>query len=87
MTRDEIRDTVFRALGKIAPEANLNKLKPTARIREQLDIDSMDFLNFLIALNKELRVEIPERDYPRLVTLEGCINYLETFLVGHQCGE
>jgi acyl carrier protein len=80
MTRDEIHNAVLNTLGQIAPEANLAKLKPTARLRAQLDMDSMDFLNFLIALNKELHVEIPERDYTRLATLDGCVNYLDALL-------
>jgi acyl carrier protein len=44
--------------------------------RDQLDIDSMDFLNFVIALHKELRIEIPEVDYPKLATLKGCVEHL-----------
>ncbi len=76
MTRDEIRETVLRVLGQIAPEADLSQIKPNLRIRDQLDIDSMDLLNFVIGLHKELNVEIPEADYPRLATLDGCIDYL-----------
>jgi acyl carrier protein len=78
MTEIEIREAVLRVLGNIAPEADLNRLKPQARLRDQLDIDSMDFLNFVIGLHQELRVEIPERDYGRLATLVGCIEYLAT---------
>ena len=76
MTKDEIRTTALRILGEIAPEADQAQLKPDVSFRDQLDIDSMDFLNFVIALDKELHVEIPEADYPRLATLEGCIEYL-----------
>jgi acyl carrier protein len=76
MTSDEIRMTVLRALGEIAPEANLQRIKPEVGFRQQLDIDSMDFLNFVIALHTALGIEIPERDYPQLATLQGCINYL-----------
>lgn len=76
MTHDELRSAVLRTLGNIAPEADLARLKPNVSLREQLDIDSMDFLNFVIALHQELSVEIPERDYPKLITLDGCINYL-----------
>lgn len=78
MTRDEIRTKVLSSLSQIAPEADLNRLKPSVRIRDQLDLDSMDFLNFLIALNKELNADVPERDYPKLVTLDGLLNYLES---------
>ena len=80
MTELEIREIVLKVLGSIAPEADLNSLKPQARLRDQLDIDSMDFLNFVIGLHQELRVEIPERDYGRLATLSGCVDYLSTAL-------
>lgn len=80
MTRAEIRETVLRVLGRIAPEADLSRLKPDLRIRDQLDIDSMDLLNFVIALHKELKLEIPESDYPKLATLNGCTNYLASLL-------
>ena len=80
MTRDEIRGTVVRLLGKIAPEADLSRIKPSLRIRDQLDIDSMDLLTFLIELHKELKVEIPETDYPKLSTLDGCVDYLAALL-------
>ena len=76
MTPDDIRAAVLRALGRVAPEADLDNLKPDIGFREQLDIDSMDFLNFVIALHKELHIEIPERDYPKLSTLQSCTEYL-----------
>jgi acyl carrier protein len=69
---------VLRILGEIAPEADLARIKPQSRLRDQLDIDSMDFLNFVIGLHKALDVEIPERDYGRLATLAGCVEYLST---------
>ncbi len=76
MTADQIRATVLRVLGEIAPEADLAQLKPDVPLRTQLDLDSMDFLNFVIALHEALRVEIPEADYPKLATLDGCVDYL-----------
>jgi len=75
---DEIKEAVLRVLGEIAPEADLSTLKPDVNFRDQLDIDSMDFLNFVIALHETQRVEIPEADYPKLATLNGCIKYLGT---------
>lgn len=80
MTKDEIKGTVLRVLGEIAPEADLSQLKPDQRIRDQLDIDSMDALNFIIGLHKELKVEIPEADYSRLITLNSCTEYLASRL-------
>ena len=76
MTRDEIRIVVLRVLGRIVPEADLQQIKPGLRLRDQLDIDSMDLLNFVIGLHKELHIEIPEADYPKLATLDGCVDYL-----------
>jgi acyl carrier protein len=71
-----ITDVVLLALGRIAPEADLAALNPTADIREQLDIDSVDFLNFVLAIHKELGIDIPEADYGKLRSLESCIAYL-----------
>jgi acyl carrier protein len=62
MTKDQVKETVLRVLGQIAPEADLSQIKPDLRIRDQLDIDSMDLLNWVIGLHKELNVEIPEAD-------------------------
>ena len=76
MTRDEIRDVVLRALGEIAPEADLSTLEPDVSFRDQLDVDSMDLLNFVIALHVALHVDIPEADYPKLDTLHACVDYL-----------
>lgn len=76
MTRDEIRAVMLRALGDIAPEADLAALRADAPFREQLDLDSMDLLSFVVALHDALGVEIPEADYPRLATPAGCVEYL-----------
>jgi acyl carrier protein len=80
MTTEEIRNVVLNCLGSIAPEADLSRIRPALSLREQFDIDSMDFLNFVIALHKELQLEIPERDYPKLITLDGCVDYLAVAL-------
>jgi acyl carrier protein len=84
MSEAEIREAVLRVLGEIAPEADLTRLKPQARLRDELDIDSMDFLNLMIGLHNELHVEIPERDYAKLATLAGCVDYLATAVRGTQ---
>lgn len=75
-TREEIKEIIFKALGGIAPEADLTQLKPDLNFREQLDVDSMDLLNIMIALHEAFKVEIPESDYPKLMTLNGAIDYL-----------
>ena len=81
MTKDEIKATVLRMLGQVAPEADLGALKPNLRLRDQLDIDSMDLLNFVIGLHKEFKVDIPEADYPKLATLDGCVEYFAALQV------
>lgn len=76
MMETEIRETIIRGLSLIAPETDFEELLPTENIREELDIDSFDFLNFLIGLNEELGVDIPEDDYEKLVSLDDLIKYL-----------
>jgi acyl carrier protein len=76
MTKDEIRDGILRSLAQVAPEADLSRIKPNIRLRDQLDIDSMDLLNFVIAVHKEFNIEIPEADYPQLATLDGFTSYI-----------
>lgn len=76
MTTDEIRDTVLRMLVEIAPEADPAQIKADVDFRDQLDLDSMDLLNFVIAVDRELAVDIPESDYPRIGTLDTFVAYL-----------
>jgi acyl carrier protein len=76
VTDAEIRDAVIRILGRIAPEARGQTLEPGVSLRDQLDLDSMDLLNFVIALHEELQVDIPEADYAKLATLDGIVSYL-----------
>lgn len=73
---DQVKDTVLRLLGEIAPEADLAGLKSDLSFRDQLDLDSMDFLNFVISLHKTFGVDIPESDYPKYATLKGCVEHL-----------
>jgi acyl carrier protein len=77
MTADEVRTSVLRLLGNVAPEADLAELQSNVSLRDQLDVDSMDLLNFIISLHKEFGVEIPERDYGKLTTIDGCMAYLQ----------
>jgi acyl carrier protein len=76
MTDDDIRATVLRLLAEIAPEADPAEIDPDVNFRDQLDVDSMDLLNFLIAMHGEFAVEIPERDYGKLTTVNECATYL-----------
>ena len=76
MTAEEIRTTVIDALTRIAPEIDPAAIEPGASFRDALDLDSMDFLNFVLAVHDRLGIEIPEADYPRLSTLESAVAYL-----------
>jgi acyl carrier protein len=80
MTDAEIREAVLRLLSQVAPEADMASIQPTVRLRDQIDIDSMDALNFLIAVDAELHVDIPEADYPKLTTLDNIVGYLSAAL-------
>lgn len=79
-TAEDLRATVFSVLGEIAPEADAAGIDPTESLRQQLDLDSMDFLNFVIGLHKRLGVEIPESDYSRLASINGAVAYLNARL-------
>jgi acyl carrier protein len=76
MTPAEIRTIVIDALTRIAPEIDPASIAPGASFRDELDLDSMDFLNFVMAVHDRIGVEIPEADYSRLSTLDGAIAYL-----------
>jgi acyl carrier protein len=76
LTQESIKAVVLRTLGRIAPEADLTALGGSDDLREQLDIDSVDFLNFVVALHQELSIDVPEKDYAKLRTINGCVAYL-----------
>ena len=76
MNEEEARTAILAVLGSIAPEADLSELEPDVEFRDQLDIDSMDFLNFAIGLEERTGVAIPEDDYALVATLEDCTAYL-----------
>jgi acyl carrier protein len=78
MTAEETRGKVLEVLGRIAPEADLGAVDALEDLREQLDLDSMDFLNFALGLNEQFGLDVPERDYPKMATLDGCVTYLES---------
>ena len=76
MTRDELKAQVLSALAKVAPEADGASLSEDAPLRRELDIDSMDFLNFITELHALTGVDVPESDYAKLSTLRACVDYL-----------
>jgi acyl carrier protein len=71
-----MRQAVLGVLKEIAPEADLSRLTPDAPIRDQLDVDSIDFMRLLIGVNEKLHVDVPEADYPKVATLNGLLDYV-----------
>ena len=80
MTDIDIRKVVQEELNNIAPEVDMASVDPAADLREALDIDSMDFLNFVTAIHHRLSIDIPEIDYPKLITLDGAVAYITAHL-------
>ena len=80
MTTPEIRNAVIDILSNIAPDEDLSELKDDISFREQLELDSMDFLDIVMELRKRYRIQIPEDDYMELATLGGCVRYLHPLL-------
>ena len=76
MTQDELRVVVVQALTGVAPEIDPTSVRPGVNVRDQFDLDSMDFLNFVLALHDRLGLDIPEGDYSKLMTLDGAVAYL-----------
>lgn len=76
MTTEQIRATILRVLGEIAPNADIEGVDPNVSFHDQYEIDSIDFLRLMTSLEKELQVTILDFDYPKLSTLQGCEDYL-----------
>ncbi|MGZ8996677.1 MAG: acyl carrier protein [Rhodospirillales bacterium] len=71
---------ILAVLKDIAPEVDVDRLEPKHSFRDQFDLDSIDYLNFVMALEATFGIRIPDIDYPRLSTLAGCVAYLERAL-------
>jgi len=80
MTADDIRKAVRDILSDIAPDEDLGELKEDVAFRDQLELDSMDFLDIVMELRKRYRVQIPEEDYPRLGSMKSTVEYLEPIM-------
>jgi acyl carrier protein len=80
MNQEEVRKGVLAELLRIAPELEDGEVMPAKLLREQVDLDSMDWLNFLVALHERFKVEIPEGDYQKLATLDQLVAYLSAKL-------
>ncbi|MEY4643588.1 MAG: hypothetical protein RLZZ596_419 [Pseudomonadota bacterium] len=77
MTREQLKTVALEVLHGIAPEVQAGDIEPMTPLRHQVDLDSMDWLNFLIGLHQRLGVNIPESDYAKLVTLDNVLDYLQ----------
>ena len=80
MTPNEIRDVIHDILEEIAPDEDLTDLKDDIAFRDQLELDSMDFLDIVMELRKRYRVQIPEEDYPELASMQSTCKYLEPLM-------
>lgn len=76
MTSDQIRQVILDILGRIAPDEDLTDLDDAKPFREQMELDSMDFLDIVMELRKMYRIQIPEEDYPHLNTMAGTVEFL-----------
>ena len=80
MTSGQIKDLIIEIIADIDDEADFDCLNPDKPLRDQLDLDSMDFLDIVMELRKRHQLQIPEEDYPHLATLNSCVTYLEPLL-------
>ena len=76
MTEEEVAIAVKDIIQTVAPDEDVSNLDPEVRLREQIDLDSMDFLDIVMELRKLYGVHVPEEDYKELATLAGCVRYL-----------
>ena len=80
MTQDEVLIAIKDIIAQIAPDEDLSELKLDLRLREQIELDSMDFLDIVMELRKLYGVQVPEKDYMELASLAGCVKYLHPLL-------
>ena len=76
MTAEEVKQAVLDIISDVAPDEEVSDINSAESLRDQLDLDSMDFLDIVMELRKRHSVEVPSEDYPRLATLDSCVEYL-----------
>lgn len=76
MAEQSVKEIVLGIIAVVAPDADLSNVNPAVRLRDQLELDSMDFLDIVMELRKRYKIEVPKEDYPRLATLDSCAEYL-----------
>ena len=81
MKKEEIKKIILEIIQDIDEDADMGEVKADKPLREQLDLDSMDFLDIVMELRKRYKLQIPEVDYPELATLNSCVKYLEPRLL------
>ena len=84
MTKDEVTIAIKDIIAQIAPDEDSSRLDPQVRLRDQIELDSMDFLDIVMELRKLYGVQVPEKDYGELATLAGCVAYLHPLLANKQ---
>ena len=84
MTREDIRSLILQILADIAPDEDISSLNDDEKLRDQIDLDSMDFLDIVMELRKRFNIEVPEKDYEQLATLASCVAYLLPILKERQ---
>ena len=77
LSDDHIRQIVLDIIADIAPDEELSDLKDEVNLRDQLELDSMDFLDIVMELRKQHKIEVPEEEYPELASLASCVKYLK----------
>ncbi len=82
MTATKIKEAILDILSDIAPDEDLSGLKEDVAFRDQLELDSMDFLDIVMELRKRYRIQIPEEDYPELASMSSTVKYLEPLMKG-----
>jgi acyl carrier protein len=76
VTDEQLLTTISEVLHRIAPEVDLAAIDPDGDIQDEMDLDSMDFLNLMVGLHEQTGIEVPERDYPKVTSLNACVAYL-----------
>jgi acyl carrier protein len=76
ITNEQVRQNVLNIIADIALDDDLTDLKDEVALRDQLDLDSMDFLDIVMELKKRHKIEVPQEDYPRLASMQSCVEYL-----------
>ena len=76
MTAEQVKQIVIDIINEIAPDEDTTNLKSEVNLRDQMDLDSMDFLDIVMELRKQHGIEVPEEDYPKLASLDSCADYL-----------